>query len=309
MSPGRLNDYARGGLLLCATALLVGCPVPLPSGYSALSRENIGEDLTVELTAGVTTREEVLLLLGEPDGAGPGDAWLSYGSIYGEGGVIFILCAGGSCAGTGAEKVEYRRLVVTFDEQGLMTNAEFVDRECWEGMVGLGSSGVSSPQCMQVSMPGDTLPVSAGAISEGAPIVFESPIPDDLQEFAAGSAELITPGWFSGFSAAIAAYAHSQQTRDMHDSGQWENLARTVIKDRYGDDLHWYYLGRAAEGLGLCDAAGVYYGTSRERSSRFVSHCPSINCAGITLPVALEDRLAAIETMRSAGQCRAVELK
>lgn len=136
------------GLVLGGALVSAGCPVPLPAGYTASSRENLGAEVTSRLVAGVTTREDVLLLLGEPDQAPADGAWLAYNSVYGRGGVLFVLFAGGGAAGAGGEQMEYRRLVVTFDEQGRLLNAEYVSKECWEGIVGMGSSGGRSPPCL-----------------------------------------------------------------------------------------------------------------------------------------------------------------
>ena len=157
MVPARIRRYIRTGALLAVVASTAGCPIPLPSGYTTSSRENISAEVTVQLEAGVTTREAVLLLLGEPDGTGPDDAWLAYGSVYGEGGVVFVICAGGNCGGTGSEKMEYRRLVVSFDEHGLMTNAEFVNRACREGIIGMGS-GRFKTRCLGVACSGISVP-------------------------------------------------------------------------------------------------------------------------------------------------------
>jgi hypothetical protein len=140
--------------IIAATACLItGCPVPIPSGYSGSSRENIGVEVTTSLTKGVTTREDVLLRLGEPDGAAHDGSWLAYGSVYGRGGLGFVVFAGGGAAGGGGEKVEYRRLIVTFDQQGLMTGADFVSRECWQGLIFAGASGDSTPPCLDIAAP------------------------------------------------------------------------------------------------------------------------------------------------------------
>lgn len=133
----------------------------------------------------------------------------------------------------------------------------------------------------------------------------EKTIPEDLLDFANGTAELVQPGLISGYGAAIAAGTAGNLTKYMHDSEQWETLARETLKNKYGDNLGWYYLGRAAEGMGLCDAAIRYYGISEERSKSWLTSCLSKACAGIKLPDALKDRLLAIEAMHAAGQCSA----
>jgi hypothetical protein len=142
-------------------------------------------------------------------------------------------------------------------------------------------------------------PVDSGVDYPGE----EKPIPKDLLDFANGKAELITGGWVTGYGAAITAGDAGHVTKYMHDSEQWDSLARQVLQTKYGDNLGWYYLGRAAEGMGLCDAAVLYYGISKERSEAWVTSCFRAGCFGIMLPDALEDRLLAVEAMRAAGKC------
>lgn len=132
---------------------LSGCPVPIPPGYDVLSRQNLSPEATVLFEPGITTRADVLLKLGEADGAAEDGSWLAYGSIYGKGGVIFIVAAGGSAAGAGAELTEYRRLIVTFDENGFLNAAQFVTRECWDGIAGFGSASETTPPCINISAP------------------------------------------------------------------------------------------------------------------------------------------------------------
>ena len=133
-------------------------------------------------------------------------------------------------------------------------------------------------------------------------------VPKSLLEFAYGKATLVTPGWASGFAEAVAAGSHTMLAKQYHDDGQWESLASLVLRDNYGDDLRWYFLGRAAEGMGLCDAAEIYYKLSRERSEKLATRCWPIGskpCAGLRFPHIVEDRFHAIDVMRAAGQCLA----
>lgn len=127
--------------------------------------------------------------------------------------------------------------------------------------------------------------------------------PGPLLDFARGKAELITPGVVTGLSAAMAAGGNSQLTKELHDAGQWEALATVVLKDNYGDDLRWYFLGRAAEGMALCDAAARYYRISLERSESFLTRCLSFGCAGFKVKELLAERAAAVAAMRAEGKC------
>jgi hypothetical protein len=113
----------------------------------------------------------------------------------------------------------------------------------------------------------------------------------------------VTPGIVTGLSAAINAGMNGQLVKYLHDSAQWQELAKQVLKDGYGDDVRWYFLGRAAEGLGLCDAAERYYRTGKERTASFWTRCRGIACLGFEPAQMLDERMAAVEAMRAAGQC------
>jgi outer membrane protein assembly factor BamE (lipoprotein component of BamABCDE complex) len=135
---------------LAASLALAGCPFPLPHGYQATSRENVPAEPLDWLAAGVTTRTDVLLKLGEADGAAPDGSWLAYGSAYSHGGVVLVFAAGSSAAAAGGESVEYRRLIISFDAAGVVTAVDFVTRDCWEAVLGMGSSWEQSPPCVKI---------------------------------------------------------------------------------------------------------------------------------------------------------------
>ncbi len=167
----------------------------------------------------------------------------------------------------------------------------------WPTEIGIVGRWVEGAREFQ-TLPGGAADQQAGATS----------VPKHLLDFANGKAEMITPGWTTGFAAAWAAGSSGHLTKSLHDSGQWETLAVVVLKDKYGSNLGWYYLGRAAEGMGLCDTAEHYYKISKERSEKFETRCLSIACYGFKLPEILEERLIAVEAMRSAGKCSAPPL-
>jgi hypothetical protein len=77
-------------------------------------------------------------------------------------------------------------------------------------------------------------------------------------------------------------------------------LAKGVIQVGYSDDLTYYYLGRAAEGLGHLDAARTYYKLSNASRTK----CASIinNCDGIKLPLQSQERLSNLETGSKAKE-------
>lgn len=72
--------------------------------------------------------------LGEPDGTAPDESWVSYGSAIGQGGVGVALVAlstgPGGAAFINAERILYRRLVMRFDERGVVTTASIDTKVC-----------------------------------------------------------------------------------------------------------------------------------------------------------------------------------
>lgn len=160
MSLRRIRRGKPAVTLLLLLPLLSGCPVPIPSGYVASSRENISREVAESLTVGGSSREDVLLLLGEADGAATDGSWLAYGSIYRKGGVAFVMAAGGSAGAVGTEKLEYSRLLITFDERGLVTGTAFVTRDCWEAIISVDASGAETLPCLDIAAPDGPQPAA-----------------------------------------------------------------------------------------------------------------------------------------------------
>ncbi|MFN8946553.1 MAG: S1C family serine protease [Alphaproteobacteria bacterium] len=88
-------------------------------------------------------------------------------------------------------------------------------------------------------------------------------------------------------------------------SGQWRDLADVVQRKGINNDLSWYYLGRAAEGLGEITLARQYYQRSIERSnSEKASHrCQGAVislCDGFEFPDVTMARLSQLEAAAPA---------
>ena len=102
------------------------------------------------------------------------------------------------------------------------------------------------------------------------------------------------PGWLASTgNVAKAAY----------DRSDWRGLAETVILSGYRTDQIYFYLGRAAEGLGYAPAAIRYYQLSlslhRGTDQRF--HCSSSKselCDGLPIEALTVQRLAALQAAR-----------
>lgn len=163
-----MNAFLRWTpVLVASAALLSGCPVPLPPTYDSGSRQNVGEIIPDFIVTGETTRDDILLRLGEPDGRGPGDRWVAYGSQYSKGGVLFVMAAGGGAGAAGVESIRFRRLVVRFDEKGVVADSAFVERVCPRYTFGAGGQSDVSAPCMDVAM--DDAPQSVPPAELGIP--------------------------------------------------------------------------------------------------------------------------------------------
>jgi len=115
-----------------AVLALGGCgPTIIPAGYMAASRQNIGERLPDFIIEGKTTREEVLVHIGEPDERGHFDRWFAYDSQRSAGGAA-ISIVGNTPLAVGAYTMRYRRIVFNFSDQGVVTSASFAQQECFE---------------------------------------------------------------------------------------------------------------------------------------------------------------------------------
>lgn len=74
----------------------------------------------------------------------------------------------------------------------------------------------------------------------------------------------------------------------------WNELATKVMSVGYGGDLTYYYLGRAAEGLGYLPAAKTYYELSL--SSKVTCEVMGVsNCQGHKFPDDINKHLADIK--------------
>jgi hypothetical protein len=157
------RDAIRAMLVGSAGLLTSACiPIPLMSGYTEDSRQNIPAQVPEFVVTGRTTREDVVLALGEPDRYADDGSWLLYGSVYRTGGLAMVIVAGapggGGAMGVAEEKMRYRLLILRFDAAGLVSSSEVTEKRCpeWSGFVG--GAGSSDNPCFDLS--GDRLVAS-----------------------------------------------------------------------------------------------------------------------------------------------------
>jgi hypothetical protein len=121
---------ARGILIALTSMIFVACmPVPLLRGDEDYSRNNIGDKVPEFVVPGKTTRADVLLSLGEPDGASENGIQFTYTRVTSNGGLGFAISTSTLYR---AEGMTYRRLIILFDETGIVTSAKHEQVSCSE---------------------------------------------------------------------------------------------------------------------------------------------------------------------------------
>jgi len=127
---------------LAGTAMFGGCIVPYatPKTLDTGSRSQVTPVAQQGIEVGKTTRVDVLLALGEPDGRAVDDSWFSYGSSRSSGAGVFVFLFF-DAADISHVNSQVSRLVIRFDASGLVADVLWQHSDC---------SGVHSAQCMDV---------------------------------------------------------------------------------------------------------------------------------------------------------------
>jgi hypothetical protein len=81
-----------------------------------------------------------------------------------------------------------------------------------------------------------------------------------------------------GAKCSFTWIAKVQQIHQFDTAERWQDLAQAVMQIGYGQDLSYYYLGQAAQGLGYQDAAIKYY---RYSFSLNTGQDPLAKCASL----------------------------
>ena len=86
--------------------------------------------------------------------------------------------------------------------------------------------------------------------------------------------------------------------RALYDAQQWRELAVRVAMIDHNEDLSWYYLGRAAEGMGYRKAARVYYRQAQTATLKcdgaLFNNCDGVHVLGQSI-----QRLALLKARRA----------
>ncbi len=96
-----------------------------------------------------------------------------------------------------------------------------------------------------------------------------------------------------------------QNAYNLLAASRWRELADLVQRKGINNDLNWYYLGRAAEGLEQMDLARTYYQRSvdRTKSDKYSQRCQGkvmSTCDGFDFPDVAQARLASLQAAAPA---------
>lgn len=126
------------------------------------------------------------------------------------------------------------------------------------------------------------------------------PLPDVLTALENGQVRLSCDA-----VCAISWEATRPQVKALHDNELWNHLAIEVSRVGYKIDLAYYYLGRAAEGLGYYNSAKIYYNLALAN----IYDCDGIinTCDGFVFPRDLGKRLDHIEALEYSNKLASEE--
>lgn len=153
----KLTAACRLTIITLISMILTACPIPIPKGDLFDSRQNLGDSVPEFIVVGKTTRAEILLALGEPDGASEHSEWFVYLRTASTGGVAFVVAAGGGMGGVSFEGMTARRLHIYFDTDGVVKKATHDTVACSANSILVGNATTTPNQtdpCTRKS-PGD----------------------------------------------------------------------------------------------------------------------------------------------------------
>jgi TPR repeat protein len=92
---------------------------------------------------------------------------------------------------------------------------------------------------------------------------------------------------------------HGRRLKKAFDEMRWVELAARTLDVGFAEDLEYFYLGRAAEGIGNIAVALDYYNTALN-PKQSVRKCAAFinNCFGVDVPKAAKERIDAVSSMQ-----------
>ena len=93
----------------------------------------------------------------------------------------------------------------------------------------------------------------------------------------------------------VSVGAH-RELKQMMDNAQWEPLVAKIIEDhQFPYDLYYYFLGRAAEGMGAKTAAGAYYQMALNVTLTCTAYLLGDACVAISVKREADVRLSKLQ--------------
>jgi hypothetical protein len=126
-----------------------------------------------------------------------------------------------------------------------------------------------------VSRPGELTPqeYAAKSAKEADTMLF---LAEPFERFKAGSAV-----FNCRTECALRYGTRKSDWKRLHEKKQWRDLAVSVMQTEYLSDLSYFLLAEAAQGLGLREAANVYYKRAVEAGARYACGAESgFDCEG-----------------------------
>ncbi|WP_271410043.1 hypothetical protein [Pseudomonas sp. Q1-7] len=108
-----------------------------------------------------------------------------------------------------------------------------------------------------------------------------------------------------GIGCAFSWGANRRDVEGLYQNQLWRDLAVKVSTINIELDISYFYLGRAAEGVGLNDAAVTYYRLSKATTQK----CSGDMCQGISVPEEVASGLKRVAPELSVGEGAAVDNK
>jgi hypothetical protein len=226
---------AFGRALVLACLILSGCsgwivPVPLPqsAGPVATSRANVDEKTPDRIVANQTTRTQVLLTLGEPDGRGLDDRWFTYGTVARRGGIKWV----NSMTVLNEPNVS-QRLLIRFDPQGIVSSVEFSQNICTEEL----------HNCLEAAG-GDLLAVEQAQI-DASGVVLAEYNPVSLKWRSSRTCSLRAKSEYdAGYGDAFVVTERAVFWRDRRSAPRWRMLPVGDVEDAPSvqDDGVWEWI-------------------------------------------------------------------
>lgn len=106
--------------------------------------------------------------------------------------------------------------------------------------------------------------IAAPDLDKTKAMAFYSP---SFQSFKDGTLQLDCK------NCSLKFYMNQSDFKKLHDNQDWRNLAQQIIKVGYDFDLSYYYLAKAAKGLGLIESSKKYLLKAKELSETAEFSC------------------------------------